>query len=463
MKSILCLLQIGCSAAAMAAETMIPLSAQQNVNVTIYNDNRALIKDERRVSLMEGLNQLAFQGVSANMMPQTALLKGEGLSTLEQNFNYDVLTKDAMLRKSVGEKVVVEYIDPATGKVSRDTAKILSYTGGKPVLEIDGKIETDYPGRVVFESVPPNLRAEPTLIVSTKAQKEGNETVELNYLTSGLSWRADYVAKLNAAEDKIDLNGFVTLTNNSGADYKKALLQLVAGDVHVVRDYGDRNARFVMAAKTASVGYVADNEMVAEALTDFYIYTVPHKTDLLSQQTKQVALFSATDVGTKKTYELNYPFQVYSTEVLDVKPEIYLTFENSDTNKLGKPLPKGTVRLYKEDSKGNMQFVGEDSINHTADKEKVRLHLGTSFNLKASMKRTQHRKLSEKLSVGTYEVTFKNGSDASANVELTLRFPDDFKLMEESQHGERVTSNTIKWVVAVPAKGESKLIYKVQY
>ena len=240
----------------------------------------------------------------------------------------------------------------------------------------------------------------------------------------------------------------------------KALLQLVAGDVNVVREYVERPRRMMVGAIVAE-GKAYDME--AEALTDFYIYTVPHKTDLLSNQTKQVALLSAADIGVTKTYTLNHPFGVYDTNVEKMKPDIYVSFENDEKNQLGKPLPKGTIRLYKEDSKGNLQFVGEDRINHTADKEKVRLRLGTSFNLSADMKRTAFKKLSEKTQMGTYEVTFKNGSDAPADIQLILDFPDNFKLMEESQKGKRMTSNEVQWVVSVPAKGETKLTYKVQY
>lgn len=459
MKSILCLLGM-CSSVVYAGETLVPMSAQQGVNVTIYNENRALIKDERRVNLSAGMNELAFQGVSANMMPQTALLKGVGLSTREQNFNFDLLTKEALLKKSVGQKVTVEYIDPATGKVNREVAEVLAYNNAKPVLKIGDKIETDYPGRVVFDSIPENLRAEPTLTVSVVADKAGTETVELDYLTTGLSWKSDYVAKLNADETKMNLNGFVTLTNNSGADYKKALLQLVAGDVNIARE-PEPERRYGMIV--ALNGAVARDNMTAESLSDFYIYTVPHKTDLLSNQTKQVALLSATDIDVHKTYELDRPFGVYDTEMKKMKPDIYVSFENSEKNKLGQPLPKGTIRLYKEDAKGNMQFVGEDRINHIADKEKVRLRIGTSFNLTVDMKRIAFRKLSEKTQMGTYEVVFKNGSDKATDVHLTLNFPDNFKLMEESLKGDRMTSNTVKWIVPVPEKGESKLTYKVQY
>ncbi|MBP5160663.1 MAG: DUF4139 domain-containing protein [Alphaproteobacteria bacterium] len=462
MKSVFCLLQLGCAAAALAAETLVPMSAQTGMNVTIYNEDRALIKDERKVDLTQGVNVLAFQGVSANMMPQTALLKGQGLTTREQNFNFDLLSKDALLDKSVGQKVLVEYIDPATGKASRESAELVAYNDRKPVLKINDKIETDYPGRIIFSSVPANLRAQPTLSITTMSDKAGPETVELDYLTTGLSWKADYVAKLNADETKMSLNGFVTLSNRSGTDYKQALLQLVAGDVNMVPEYVERRARAPKAmmafADTMSAG------MEAEALTDFYIYTLPYKTDVLSNQTKQVALLSAADIAVAKTYELRLPVHLLdSSEERGMKPNIFVTFVNSQENKLGKPLPKGVTRLYKEDAKGNMQFVGEDRIQHTADKETVRLAIGSAFNLTVDMKRLAVRRVSDSVRMGTYEVTLKNGGDAPAQVQLTQEVPDRFKIMEENQKSERVNSNTVKWVVPVPAKGETKLTYKIQF
>ena len=462
MKSVFCLLQLGVAAAALAAETVIPTSAQTSVNVTIYNENRALIKDERTVDLVAGINELAFQGVSKDMMPQTALLKGNGLSTLEQNFNFDLLSRDSLLQKSVGQEVLAEYIDPATGQINRVTAEVLAYNDHKPVLKIDEKIETDYPGRIIFNSIPENLRAQPTLTVTTQSEKEGQETVELDYLTSGLSWKADYVAKLNADESKMTLNGFVTLSNRSGADYRNALLQLVAGDVNMVREYS-RNADFDTSFKVA-LAAPQSASMEAESFADFYIYTVPHKTDVLSNQTKQVALLSAADITTTKTYELRLPRHLlHTSEERDMKPNIYMTFDNTRENRLGTPLPKGTIRLYKEDAKGNVQFVGEDRIKHTADKEKVRLYVGSAFNLTANLKRIAIRRMTEKMQLGSYEITLKNGADADAQIQVTLDVPDHSKIIDESQKSERINSNQIRWIVSIPTKGETKLTYKVQF
>ena len=444
----------------VGAETIVPMSAQTNLNVTIYNDNRALIKDERQVALAPGVNDLAFAGVSAQMIPESAILSGVGLTTREQNFNFDLLSQESLLQKSVGQTVHTEYIDPATGKKTNAVATLMAYNNGRPVLKIGNKIEPNYPGRIVFDHVPANLRAEPTLVISAQSEYEVSEPVQLDYLTSGLSWNADYVAQLNEDETQMNLNGFVTLTNHSGTDYKDARLQLVAGNVHTVRRELLPVAGRMMFAKTANDSAVA---MESEALSDFYLYTVPHKTTLLSNQTKQVALLSGNDIAVQKTYELTNVFPVYADQVLKRKPQIYLTFQNTTQNKLGMPLPKGVIRLYKHDTKGGTQFVGEDGINHTAENETIRLKMGEAFNLTADMKRTGFHKISDKIASASFEITLKNAAAAPVTVDIKQSFPNNFKLTEQSIEGQKLTSNQVQWRVQVPAKGENKFTYKIRW
>ena len=459
MKKSLFLISV-CYVGLASAETVIPMQAQTNLNVTIYNDNRALVKDERQVSLSKGLNELAFAGVSANMMPQTAILSGVGLTTLEQNFNFDLLNQESLLQKSVGQTVHTEYIDP-NGKATNNVATLLAYNNGQPVLKIGNKIETRYPGRILFDSVPANLRAEPTLVVSADSEHEVTEAVQLDYLTTGMGWNADYVARLDASEKVMNLNGFVTLTNHSGTDYNQAQLQLVAGNVNTVHEervYANRAPKMMAMAITADGA-----AMAPENLADFYIYTIPHKTTLLSNQTKQVALLSANKINVHKTYELDNVFPVYVDKIEKVKPKIYLTFKNSEENQLGIPLPKGVIRLYKQDSSGKTQFVGEDRIDHTADNETVRLKMGEAFNLTGEMKRISYNKVSDKIITASFEITLKNGADTPAEVDIKQDFPNGFKLMEQSLNGEKITSNQMKWRLQVPAKGKSSLTYKVRW
>ncbi len=203
---------------ATAKEQIISETEQKSLNVTIYNANRALIKDTRTVQFESGLNILSFAGVSSQIIPQSALLQGDGLKTQEQNFNFDLINYMSLMEKSVGSTVIIEYIDPATGSVTSGSAELLSFNGATPILKIGNKIEANYPGRIIFNKLPDNLRAKPTLSMNVLSQKTGAQEVDLSYLTQGLSWRADYVAELNAAETHLNLNALVTLTNNSDTD-----------------------------------------------------------------------------------------------------------------------------------------------------------------------------------------------------------------------------------------------------
>ena len=222
-----------------APEHVTTLKDQQEVAVTIYNENLALVKDTRKVNLAAGEGRLAWRDVSARMRPETALLRDlthpKGFYLVEQNFDFDLLTPQTLLDKYVGKRVTVIRTNPATGADSREDTTVLATNNGV-VLQYADRIETGVPGRIAFPSVPGNLRDHPTLVMYLNAAQAADDTLELSYLTGGLSWRADYVAELSKNEDKLDLNGWVTLTNTSGATYQNAKLQLVAGDVNQVQD-----------------------------------------------------------------------------------------------------------------------------------------------------------------------------------------------------------------------------------
>ena len=442
-----------------AAEKIIPESAQKNLNVTIYNANRALIKDTRSVQLENGLNTLSFTGVSSQIIRQSALLQGVDLKTQEQNFNFDLIDYNSLMEKSVGSQVSLEYIDPATGAVSSSTAELLAFNGGSPVLKIGNKIETNYPGRIIFNKVPDNLRVKPTLTIDVSTQTGGTQNVDLSYLTEGLSWRADYVAELNSTEDKLNLNGLVTLTNRSNTDFKNAHLQLVAGDVNIV----PTSAPVMRKAEGYMLARVTVNDAIStEKFSDFYLYTLPQTTDILSKQTKQVALLSGQNVSLKKTYEFNNQFNMYADKLEKVSPEIFISFDNKKDNGLGVALPKGTIRLYKSDSAGNMLLVGEDRINHTPNGETVRLKTGKAFDLTADMTRTHYQKLAGKNAFqATYQIVFKNGGENPANVEITQDFGNSFRITNENIPHFSETSNQVKWIVPVPANGMTTLTYEL--
>ncbi|MFZ2328038.1 MAG: hypothetical protein WAW73_14060, partial [Rhodoferax sp.] len=270
----LLMLALFANAHAQTEEQRSTLADQQEVAVTIYNENLALVKDQRKLQLRPGASALAFRDVSARMRPETALLRSTSapgsLAVLEQNFDFDLLTPQKLLEKYVGRSVSIIRTNPATGAETTEQAEVLSANNGV-VLKIGQRIETGIPGRIVYGDVPPNLRDRPTLMMALDNSGAAQQTVELSYLTGGLAWKADYVVELNAAEDALDISGWVTLTNTSGATYRKAKLQLVAGDVNQVRP--QMEGRVMAMAAPAPAMAKARGDMAEESLFEYHLYT----------------------------------------------------------------------------------------------------------------------------------------------------------------------------------------------
>lgn len=454
-----------------ADETRSTLSDQQSVAVTIFNGNLALVKDQRKVSLKNGLNSLALRDVSAQMRPETALLRSISHSgsfvTLEQNFDFDLLTPAKLLEKYVGKNVLVVKTHPTTGVESSEQASVLSAVNGV-VIKIGNRIETGIPGRIVYADVPVNLRDRPTLVTKLNNKTAAEQTLELSYLTGGLDWKADYVAELSPKEDSLDLSGWVTLTNTSGATYKNAKLQLVAGDVNRVQQgmpvFAQAMRMDAMVAEKAA-------PMVEESLLEYHLYTLDRPTTIAESQTKQVALLSANGVPARKELLLRGADYYYSSSYGDlgqkIKVSVFVEFDNKETSKLGMPLPKGIMRVYKKDSQGNAQFVGEDYIDHTPKNETVRLKLGEAFDITADKKQTDF-KILPRPSKGNsafesaFEIELKNAKKERVTVTVQEPIPADWHIINESQTSTKASSNTAVWKIDIPAEGMTKLTYRVQ-
>ena len=450
-------------------EKLTTLADQQEVAVTIYNENLALIKDSRRVSLDKEVNHLAWREVSAQMRPETAQVRNlshaSGFRLIEQNFDFDLLTPQKLLEKYVGKEVTVISINPATGVEKRETASVLASNGGV-VLKFADRIETGVPGRLAFSGVPDNLRDKPTLVISLSSPQAGAQNLELSYLTGGLSWKADYVAELNSKDDRLDMNGWVTLTNQSGARYANAKLQLVAGDVNRVQDEMAPRALGMM-AKSAMANAP---EMSQENLFEYHLYTLERPTTLGENQTKQVALMSAQAVPLRKEFLLQGANYYYSGQYGElgqkIKVGVFVEFDNKGEG-LGIPLPKGVVRVYKKDSKGNAQFVGEDRIDHTPKNETVRLKLGDAFDITADKKQTDFKKISgisryNYVFETAYQITLKNAKDEPVTVKVAEPMPGDWQILSESHPHTKAAAGTAVWEVPVPAEGKTTLVYRVQ-
>ena len=437
-------------------------SDREAVAVTVYNDDLALVKERRKVDLPKGLTRLSLREVAAQMRPETALLRaasGQPLSLIEQNFDFDLLTPQKLLEKYVGREVTVIRPHPTTDGERREKATVLA-AGQGTVLRFADRIETGVPGRLAFDSVPPNLRDRPTLSVLLDAAG-GKQAVELSYLTGGLSWKADYVANLSADGKQLDLNGWVTLTNRSGAGFDNATLQLVAGTVNRVRPPAPQMAY----AMPASAPRAKSMEATQEALMDYHLYSFERPTSIADNQTKQLALLSASAVPVGREYLLAgndwYYRDRYNQIGQKLKPAVFLEFENKG-GQLGKPLPAGIVRVYARDSKGAAQFVGEDRIAHTAKNEKLKLRLGEAFDITAERKQTHYRKIADNVSESSWRIELRNAKDEAVTVKVQEPMPGDWEMVQESQKHTKESARVASWNVAIPTGGTTVLEYAVR-
>lgn len=444
------------------AERRVTLDDQTAVAIAIYNDDLALVRDSRRITLAAGRNRLALVDVSGKLRAETALLaptNATQLRVLEQNLEFDLLTPQKLLEKSVGKEVTIVKTHPQTGEETRLRALVLSTASGV-VLKIGNEIHTSPPGRIVFDNVPPNLRDRPTLTIDLEADRAGTVPVELTYLTAGLSWRADYVAQLNDKEDRLDLNGWVTLVNQSGTTYRAAKLQLIAGDPNRVRAGMERGRTEESRPSSPK------SAMRTEAVFDYHLYELERPTTIAENQQKQVALLTANEVVALKEYRLESAGQYYRSRYTvpgTVKADIWIHLSNTKEARLGLPLPRGVVRVYKRDSAGKAVFVGEDSINHTAEGERIRLKVGQAFDVSGIRTQTDFKsEVSWHLYESAYKLELNNAKNEAVVVTIAETIPADWQMLQESLRSTKVTSNLVEWKVPVPAKGKAELTFRVR-
>jgi len=442
---------------------------QESIVITIYNEDLALIKDSRKVLLDQDLNRLAWRDVSAQIRPETALLRNltspSKFRLLEQNFDFDLLTPKKLLEKYSGKEITVIRTNSATGSETSETAIVLSTNEGI-ILKFSDRIEAGVPGRLVFPGVPKNLRDKPTLLVSLVSSSQGKYDLELSYLTNGLSWHADYVAALNEAESMLDLNGLVTLTNQSGITYHNAGLQLVAGDVN--RIHPEQRISRKMKAIASEMADTA--QMKEEPLFEYHLYTLQHPTTLSENQTKQIALMSATNISLNKEYLLqgaNYYYSgKYDTINQKHKISVFINFRNTGEN-LGIPLPKGVIRVYKKDLKGNSQFIGEDQIDHTPNNGLIRLKLGNAFDITADKMQTDFQQITgtarhTSIFETAYQITLKNAKKEAVTIQVQEPIPGDWEIVSESLPHTKLTAGLVEWKIPVSADSETTLNYRVR-
>ncbi|GAA4009349.1 DUF4139 domain-containing protein [Sphingomonas swuensis] len=419
-------------------------SAQGSVAITIYNDDLALVQDRRELNLPAGRSRQEFPDVSAQIRAETVTLAGNGLGIVEQNFDYDLLSPAALMQKAVGETITIVRINPATGAETRERARVLAANGGV-VLQIGDRIEVlrddGLPVRVIFDKVPEGLRPRPTLSVTLTAPRGGRQPVTLTYLTPGLAWSADYVALFDEAAGRMDVQGWITLNNQSGTAYRNADVVLVANAD------GQRGNGPVRRAGVETAG--------RERIGDYYLYPLAERTTIAQAQQKQVSFLDVSGSPAQRSYE--YRVGWLSTAQQPVSVNSVLRFSTGRAEGLGDALPAGTVRVYQRDSRGTPQFVGESSIGHTPMGSELGLTTGQAFDIKVQPTVEQRTRLggdgSRWRTAMRYRLT--NAGPRPVTVELVQSgLWGDTRITAESQKSERRSADEALWRVAVPANAE---------
>nr|WP_245638411.1 DUF4139 domain-containing protein [Croceicoccus bisphenolivorans] len=481
-------------------------SQQGDVSVTIYNNGQALVQDVRQLAIARGRSRIEFPDVSAQIRPETLSFVADGTRIVEQNFDFDLLTPGKLMEKAVGETITLIRTNPATGAETRERAKVLSVAGGV-VVQIGDRIEVlrddGLPVRAVFDKVPENLRARPTLSVTVDSGTGGRRPVSLRYLTPGLGWQADYVALYDEAKGTVDMQGWVTLTNNTGTTFEQAKTLLVAGNPQSESVRG--NPRYGRGypvpppppprAYRGDVDSMGTESADRERLGDFYLYPLDERTTIANAQTKQVSFLDTSGVPASKIYTRTVGWMQSDNDPVKASSEI--AFSSSRNGGLGDALPAGTVRFYQRDARGTPQFIGENAIDHTPMGSRLSLRTGDAFDVAVEatvvnrvkisseeFERTSRYRVIENGNVRQVEVQeaktfyrttmkyrFTNARPVPVNVELVQSGLDhgwwshDFRVVSEPVKGEQLNVDRRKWTVPVPANGdyEMTVVYEARY
>ena len=420
--------------------------------LTIYNQNFALVKERRELFLKEGLNLVKYKDVAAKIDPTSVLFQDTQYPetfVVEQNYEYDLVSREKMLEKYLDKQITV--VDMEGDKAKEYTGTLLSYAGGILVQTGEGVVSVN-PEKIVFPNMPENLWVKPTLIWKLFAAQEGTRQTQTTYLTDDVKWHAEYIAKVNATDTQMDFKGWVSIDNKSGTSYPDTKLKLVAGDVHrvVERKY---SREYDYAQSPTSAG---GEQFVEEGLFEYHMYTLGRQTDVMNNQVKQISLLASEEVPVKKIF-------YYDGASQGTKVQTKLNFKNGEAQGMGLPLPKGKVRVYKADSQGQLQFVGEDLIDHTAKDEEVNLYLGDAFDIVGERTRTLNENVRKGVYRSSYEIELRNHKDVAAEVTVHEYVGSSWAVIQQSDPFEKKSSSTIEFNVSVPANGTKTVTYTLEH
>jgi hypothetical protein len=481
------------------AQTDPDATAQGEVSVTIYNNGQSLVQDVRQLDIAQGRSTIAFPDVSAMIRPETLSFAAEGTGIVEQNFDFDLLTPQKLMEKAIGQTVTLLRTNPATGQETRERATVLSTAGGV-VIQVGERIEVlrddGLPVRVIFDRVPPNLRARPTLSVTVDSRRGGTRPASIRYLTPGLGWSSDYVALYDEAKATIDMQGWVTLTNTTGTTFHGANTLLVAGNPNSNSGSQVYRGRYVPPPPPGRSITPGTETADRERLGDFYLYPIAGRTTIANNQTKQVSFLDVQGVPARKVYGRTVGWLASDPQPVNVQSQI--AFSSSRNGGLGDALPAGTVRFYQRDRQGNPQFIGENAIGHTPMGSELTLATGDAFDVSVQAEVESRDRITSadyqrsaryRVTINGQEVreiqidstvdywrtamryTLTNAKPTPVQVELVQGgldygwWTNDFRVVSEDVPGVQLNADRRKYVIEVPAnsKREVRVTYETRY
>jgi len=487
------------TSAAVLAQADPDATAQGDVSVTIYNNGLGLVQDVRQLAIASGRSTISFPDVSAMIRPETLSFAAADTGIVEQNFDFDLLTPQKLMEKAIGQTVTLVRTNPATGQETRERATVLSTAGGV-VIQIGERIEVlrddGLPVRVIFDRVPPNLRARPTLSVTVESRRGGTRPASIRYLTPGLGWSADYVSLYDEARGTIDMQGWVTLTNGTGTTFHSANTLLVAGNPNMGGGSPVYRGRYVPPPPPGRTMVPGTETADREQLGDFYLYPIAERTTIANNQTKQVSFLDVQGVPARKVYGRSVGWLSSDSQPVNVQSQI--AFSSSRDGGLGDALPAGTVRFYQRDRQGTPQFIGENTIGHTPMGSELTLSTGDAFDVfvQAEVERRDRitgdefeRSARYRVTINGEEVraieidrtvdywrttmryTLTNAKSTPVDVELVQGGLDygwwtrDFRVVSEDVPGTQLNADRRKYVITVPANGkrEVRVTYETRY
>lgn len=443
--------------------------AQGSVEVTIYNQNFALVKDQRYLEFDKGINKIEFKDVAALIEPTSvhfvSVTSPASCNILEQNYEYDLVNASKLLFKYIDKKIKVVTKE---GDVYDGT--LLSYDEGQLVIQTSNGLamiaRPENIKQIAFDKLPEGLITKPTLIWLIESKNRGKQLTEVSYLTNGVNWYCEYVAVLDKDDKNLDLDGWVSIDNKCGATYEDAKLKLIAGEVKRAQDKLRYEAKGEVMLREAEAPQFEE-----KAFFEYHMYTLQRTTTLKDNQTKQVSLLNAAGVPIKKEFIFDpskgqYHWWYYSDnkETLKEKIRVELEFVNSKNNNLGMPLPKGKVKVYKKDTDGSLQFIGEDAIDHTPKDEKLRLYVGDAFDIVGERTRKDF-KTEYRTAYETFEIVLRNHKDEDVEVKVDEKLwrYTSWEIVKTSADYEKKDATTIEYLAKVPKNGEVKVTYTVKY